>query len=345
MSGLCNTEAALFVSYASCLEEKEYCRFPSRVAPVLSEGCGEIGRAIIRCYEEIYRKPLMDELLNPTLLASGDFESVRQARATQLSLYVLALEVLRLRLSITRSAAFSAGYGPLFVAAGSLDPVDWLSKMYSAIREYSLNNVRIRSAGDLHTKLFCSYGSDDFSSFVVRAATEAGIDATLKDDREPYAVQLTGTNASLEQLARIVEATHPGFETTSTRVIRTDGAHIHPQRYREIKETLSLLNMALPKFEITTHTEGTLDRHAGTAPLPTVLFNALCAPLSMGRINRYLQAVSCPVIHLGSPRTARFAFYGFGPRRFSSPCFHWEDVLLSDETISPLSLPQDSPNW
>ena len=198
---------------------------------------------------------------------------------------------------------------------------------------------------ELHSKLFCSYASDDFSSFVARAGSDAGLNLKLKDDREPYAIQLAGSNAALGRLACIVGNVHPGFETTSTRIFPTDAGHTNPEDYYDVRDAFSLLQMRPPRFEIMTHTDGAINRHVGAVPLSTVLFNTLCAPLSTGKVNRYLQSVSYPIIYLGSRQSARFVFYGFGPSKFSSPCYHWEDVLLSDDALTPLALPQDALNW
>ncbi|MFT4100995.1 MAG: hypothetical protein QM674_08155 [Burkholderiaceae bacterium] len=332
--------ATLFVSYLSCVEERRYCEHPEEICEVLLEEELPLFKEALHIYEECYATSWQKEVLKGELLQSKGFEVLRQAKAVQLVLYFGATEYLTKKFNIRQLSGYSIGYAAVFAAVETMKPRDLLN-ILPINRDYALNNIKIWETGEYHSILLCSYDNAQFSREIRELVTLFLPKILVRDDRHPYAVQCVGSRSELEHLRDLVFARFEA-ETTSSSIIKADGSHLWQEKYPAIREVFESFSFSAPKIEISTHVDGILKSGMSALEAGRVLFNCVQAPLSMGTVNERLRGLDLPVLYVGSERTARFVFYGFGPAKFAKPCFHWEQSILTGTMEHSMSLPQES---
>jgi len=140
-------------------------------------------------------------------------------------------------------------------------------------------------------------------------------------------------------------ARYPAAVSASTDMIRSDSAHLYPDRYPQIARQLDALTFAPAACDILTHKDGALRGDAARVGAGQALFRSILAPLRMSSIVEAMQRYRVPVILVGSERFSRFAFYGFDNRLAGCVFYHWEDVVLGRAPLEPLAMPQDGVSW
>lgn len=331
------TAVGIFVNYMSCIEESRYCDNPRDIVSVLL--CGGIPEIEAACksFESIYGRKWEDEILAPTLLRESDLDALRAGRAAQQLLYWFAIENLKMKYKISYLSGYSMGYTVAFMAAKSLNAQTLLNELLPANRTYALDNLSTWMEGSLASTFLYSPSHAEFNAKVKGLISREFTELKVKDDRPPYSLQVAGPIAQLRGLRDRVLTLFPQAATHSTQLIKSDSAHLTPEKYTALLESFCRLPLHIPELDIITHVDGTLEAGRPHANLGAVLFNALQAPMRMESINTQARQRGCELVLIGSKRVNRFAFHGFGGNRFSSRYFFWEDLLLRGPIFSDFS--------
>ncbi|WP_454726322.1 MULTISPECIES: hypothetical protein [Cupriavidus] len=321
------TRPGFFFNYASCVEEGRYCQSPHMTLREL-RAHADLLQPLTGWYEETYRRAVFDEVEKPGLLDDSSLPGIRTARITQLVLFLCAAMVLRQRGAPTHAAGYSLGYGAAFALSGVLTFPAFVHEVFSANFPYASDNHAALQEDRLRSCILYDPTEPAFGDIVANAIRRHFPEVVVKDDRPPYCMQVVAPEALLEALRAWVFRSFPISALHSTRVIRSDAAHLYPDRYQTVKAAFRQVAYSQPDLDIITHQHGVLRQGQVPEDGGGVLFDAIQAPLSMRRVVDCLCAYRGPLIMFGSARTADFVFFGLSNRTLSRPVLDWEQALL-----------------
>jgi hypothetical protein len=339
------SQVGVFINYMSCIEERRYCKDLDGVLHVLRASSSRAVRAVADVYERAYSAPLFDDLRQPPPRVHASLDTIRRARAAQLMLYICAVDVIAREHRLAWMGGYSLGYCGVFVIAGMLSLDDLLFQVLPIIRPYSEDNLRRWNTADLRSIFLYAPGEPRFNDDAKAVIARKLPSIRVKDDRPPYALQVAGPESELIKLRREMLDRYPAAVSASTDIIRCDAAHLHPERYAALAENLDTVRFRAAACDILTHRDGVLRGDLAAVAAGGALFRSILAPLRMSSIVERMQPYRAPVILVGSERTSRFAFYGFGDALSDSTFYDWEDVLLRRVPLDPRAMPQDGVSW
>ncbi|AOZ10458.1 hypothetical protein BKK80_33335 [Cupriavidus malaysiensis] len=316
-----------FFNYASCVEEGRYCQSPHTTLREL-HAHADLLQPLNRWYKETFGRSVFEEVAKPRLLDPLDLPSVRTARVTQLVLFLCAAMVLRQRSAPTHTAGYSLGYGAAFALSGVLPFPAFVHDVFSANYPYANDNHTALQEDRLRSCILYDPTEPAFGVTVANAIRRHFPEVVVKDDRPPYCMQVVAAETVLDALRAWVFRSFPASASHSTRMIRSDAAHLYPDRYQAVKAAFRQAAYGVPGLDIVTHQHGVLGQGRFLEDGGGVLFDAIQAPLSMRRVVDVLVAYRGPLIMFGSARTADFVFFGLGNKALNRPVIDWEQALL-----------------
>jgi hypothetical protein len=260
-------------------------------------------------------------------------------------LYLCAADLIRAEYRVAWMGGYSLGYAGAFVIAEMLRLDDVLFQVLPLIRPYAEDNLQCWNAANLRSIFLYGPGESGFNDHAKAAIAEKYPSTRVKDDRPPYALQVAGREGEIVELRREMLDRYPAAASASTDMIRSDSAHLHPERYPAIAEKLDALRFGTPGCDILTHRDGVLRRDQTGQAAGRALFRSILAPLRMSSIVEGMRPYRAPVVLIGSERVSRFAFYGFGAALSGCIFYDWEDVLLRRVPLEPRTMPQDGVSW
>jgi hypothetical protein len=339
------SRVGVFINYMSCIEERRYCKDLDAVLDVLGTGRSRAIEMVAEVYQRAYGAPLFDDLRQPPPRVHASLDAIRRARAAQLMLYICAVDLIGREHRLAWLGGYSLGYGGVFVIAGMLSLDDLLLQVLPIIRPYSEDNLRRWNAADLRSIFLYAPGASRFNDDAKAVIARRYPAIRVKDDRPPFALQVAGTESELVKLRRDMLDRYPAAIAASTDIIRCDSAHLHPERYAAIADSLDAIRFRAAACDILTHRDGVLRGDLAAIAGGGALFRSIHAPLRMSSIVERMVPYRAPVILVGSERVSRFAFYGFGDALSDCTFYDWEDVLLRRVPLEPRAMPQDGVSW
>ena len=339
------TRAGLFINYMSCIEERRHCKDLDAVLAAIAANRSRVVQAVIDGYERVYGAPLFEDLRQAPPRSNVSLDTIRRARAAQLMLYICAVDVIRTERQIAWIGGYSLGYGGAFFLSGMLTLDALLRQVMPIIRPYAEDNLRCWNDGSLRSVFLYAPGVAGFNDDAKTSIARRYRSVRVKDDRPPYALQVAGPEDEIVALRGELLDRYPAAVSASTDMIRSDSAHLYPERYPDIARKLDALAFGAAACDIVTHKDGVLRGESARRPAARVLFRSILAPLRMSSIVEGVQLYRAPVILVGSERVSRFAFHGFGDALAGCRFYHWEDVLLGRQPLEPLAMPREGVGW